>query len=77
MDFFDWENPGTFRDYQYVRVRVVGARTDIPYFGYDVLVPFLYAKFSIVMESGMCRNDAFSNADVSVQCEDKMREEAK
>lgn len=52
IDFFDWVNPDDFRDYQYVRARIVashaGGKEDGKFNGYDILLPVLYVRFEVV-----------------------------
>ena len=48
IDFFDWANPDDFRDYQYVRARIVASRVGEMYDGYDILLPVMYVRFEVV-----------------------------
>lgn len=48
IDFFDWANPDDFRDYQYVRARIVASHVGEMYDGYDILLPVMYVRFEVV-----------------------------
>ena len=60
IDFFDWANPDDFRDYQYVRARIVashvGENEDGRYKGHDILLPAMYVQYEVVVDTQESRH---------------------